>query len=604
MYDKEINSLKRSKNDDILLNSSNKSRDIWKLINNHRGKHSNSTLPEAHDLGLLANDFNKFFTTVPSNSTHNVVPSCDFTRNPQSFYFFPTCENELVSITHTLKASRSCGVDDIPPSFLKKCPECFIAPLTHIINLSFERGVFPSYLKQAIVIPIFKKGDHNDICNYRPISLLTTFSKLFEKIVHDRLVSFLCKYSLIGRYQHGFLKGKNTETALYDFISFIIISLENRLIPCGVLLDLSKAFDSIDHSQLILKLELYGVRGAALQWFVSYLSNRHQSVRLTSGEACAFSEQISLRRGVPQGSILGPLLFVIYFNDVYTVECPSIANESLMINYADDTSFVIAGGTLGGLVADGSEYLSKLEQWLFSNNLCVNHNKTNVILFKAKETDHPTTVSLNNYDYCVQQCVSLLGLTIDECLRWDAQIDKVCKKLSAFCFCIRVLRETVSNDVMSAAYYGVCYPHLKYCIIFWGGGSGLHRVFTLQKKILRTMMSLDYNQSCRGIFRNNNILTVYAIYIFETLIFLFKHRHLFEGNTFVHPYSTRHKLDYCLPKHRLLMTERGSNYASLKLFNKLPTHIKQLGSIGIFKKSLKQFLLNLEPYSINEYFNS
>lgn len=263
----------------------------------------------------------------------------------------------------------------------------------------------------------------------------------------------------------------------------------------------------------------------------------------------------------------------------------------------------MTGETLDRVTEKCSEYLSQLDGWLKSNNLIINHDKTQVILFKTKTHNYPTDIVLNNHSYPIQAVVRLLGVTVDENLKWNSHVDNVCNNLSKCCFAMRRMRDLVDEPLLRIIYYGYCYSSMRYGIIVWGGGSGLLRVFLMQKRILRAMYRLKYNESCRGYFKNNSILTVYAVYIFEVLTFLFKNKHLFEQHTFTHDHHTRNRSDYCYPRHRLALSESNLSYTGMKLFNTLPSDIKTLDSLCMFRSKLYALLCNLEPYSLNDFLN-
>jgi retron-type reverse transcriptase len=212
--------------------------------------------------------------------------------------------------------------------------------LTHIINLSLENGIFPTKLKLAKVIPLFKQGDRTNVNNYRPISLLPQFSKIFEKVFYNRLSDFFEKFEILSKSQYGFRKKSSTSFAIIDMLSNIYNALNNNLLPIGVFIDLQKAFDTINHDILLFKLRHYGIRGLAYDWIKSYLIDRKQFVSLDD----IYSETKSISCGVPQGSILGPLLFLIYINDI-----ENTSKKLKFVLFADDTNIFYSDNNINNL---------------------------------------------------------------------------------------------------------------------------------------------------------------------------------------------------------------------------------------------------------------
>ena len=285
----------------------------------------------------MSNCFNDFFVNI-GNSVEAKIPRVDthfseFLRNRNSFSLFlkPVDEDELKSIISKLSTSKSCGPNSIPTHILKNNLELLIPPLKYLINLSFTEGCFPQLLKLAEVCPIFKKKDKNKCENYRPISLLSNLSKIFEQAMHTRIYEFLESHSIFSNLQFGFRKKYSTNHALLNIVEKIKEKLDNKTFSCGVFIDLEKAFDTVNHKILAGKLEFYGIRGVTNNWFVSYLSNRQQRVKLDSKK----SSYLNVTCGVPQGSILGPLLFLIYINDMKN----SVKNF-ILHHFADDANLL------------------------------------------------------------------------------------------------------------------------------------------------------------------------------------------------------------------------------------------------------------------------
>ena len=392
--------------------------------------------------------------------------------NSQSAKFVPQEVNEdhVLSIISSFKDSAA-GWDDLKPNVMKYVKLYISKPLAHISNLSFKNSVFPHELKKANVVPIYKKDDKMAFSNYRPVSVLPVFSKIIERLMYNRLFDYINENRLLYKYQFGFQKGKSTNMALILLVDKITEALEKGEVVIGVFLDFSKAFDTVDHHILLEKLKLYGIMGKENDWFRNYLCNRQQFVTYNGFR----SNSQAIGCGVPQGSILGPLLFLLYINDLSTV-----SNEIFTILFADDSNLFISGKNVEDMAVRMNYVLKDVQEWLCSNKLSLNVLKTHYMIFTNKKTIvNDIKLTVFNYEIERAYVTKFLGVQIDSKLTWSEHIAYICKKLAKSAAVLSKARMKLPKSCLISLYYTVAYPYFIYSIVTMCGEILISQSLTL-----------------------------------------------------------------------------------------------------------------------------
>ena len=407
----------------------------------------------------IANGFNNYFVTVGKSltkNTNNDVNPLDYIQsNSKSIVIPDITVGDIINVISSLNNS-SAGYDDMPASIMKKCIDEYITPLTYLINYSIRQGVFPDELKIAKIIPIFKSGNEQCVNNYRPISVLSFFSKIYEKVMANFWTNFLDANDLLYNSQFGFRHNHSTSHAIITLTEKISRALDTGKIVCGIFIDFRKAFDVIPHKTLLKKLYAYGIRGEIYNWFKSYLSDRSQFVQYQNSK----SGTKPITHGVPQGSILGPLLFILYINDF------SNASELLFsILFADDTSVFIEGYEYDKMIEILNKEMKKIDTWLECNGLVINTDKTHYMVFhRAKFKSTNKDIYIRDINIKRVTSVKFLGLIIDDQLKWLEHIQYIKNKVSKSIGILCKVRNYLDKTTLHNLYFTFVYPYLIYGI--------------------------------------------------------------------------------------------------------------------------------------------
>lgn len=577
-------------------------KDKWDLINKIIGKEKKVVLPNVADDDKLAHNFNIHFTNIITNQSF--IDNNEFKKfiffNPNTFVFYDVSDSEVLETINSFPVNKSCDYDGLNFKILKFLLDKNVNFFTNFINKSFHNGIFPDVLKRATVTPIFKSGDKNILHNYRPISILPSFSKLIEKIISNRIYNFLNNSHFFAENQFGFMKNRSTTDALLDFSNFIYNSINNNKKTLAIYLDISKAFDSVNHNLLIQKLQAAGIRENCSNWFISYLSNRMQRVKIGN----SFSHYSKLDKGVPQGSTLGPLLFLIFINDLCKLKL-----NGKMITYADDSVLLYSSHDLDLLKQDVEKDLMTINNWFSINDLILNLNKSKFMFFSLTISDlsftfkyHSTTCRQNFNCSCITlkptNSIKYLGLHIDSNLKWKTHVSELLKKLRFVLYNYYYLRKKVSNRFLINLYYSWFYPIINYGIVVWGGDykSNISPLISIQNKLFKILNgSRDSNIP---IFKVLNLLPIRHNVIFRMILFLYRNNSLCNLKTNIS--ARRPNEIYQIPfPHKEIFRKHFSYLAPIN-YNKLPTELQSIPSFQKFKKSLFKFILSLDD--IESYF--
>ena len=549
----------------------------------------------------IAEHFNKYFVKVGQNLASAIPISQkkfeDFlTGNYPILGEYPLTDDEIKIAFTSLKSNKSPGFDDISPNVIKFAFDALFRPIKHVFALSMKSGIFPDKLKIARVTPIYKSGEKGFVNNYRPISVLPCFSKLLERIMYNRLYSFLVENNILYKKQFGFQKDHSTEHAILQLTNQILESFSLDKFTIGIFIDLSKAFDTVDHNILLKKLSFYGVKNTNLNWFRSYLSNRNQYISTEQGNTSM--ELITC--GVPQGSILGPLLFLIFVNDL--IQAAPILDP---IMFADDTNLFYSNKNLDFLFETVNKELVNISRWFQANKLSLNAKKTKYILFHKPRKKIPLnlpSLKINDFEITREQSIKFLGVLIDENLTWKNHIYLLENKIAKNIGVLFKASKLLNTNCLKNIYFALIHSYINYANIVWASScqTGLKNIFLRQKQAARIIFHKDRLTHSRPLMNSLNALNVYQINLYQISVFMYQVKNGIVPNIFNsnfssvdHSYSTRFSLNsFQLP--RSLKTSKFSiNIRGPKIWNQFLTNEeKNNPTILSFKRNLKKKILD------------
>lgn len=565
----------------------------WSLINDVRGTNTKATSHSNYRSLLssggqsIANDFNHLFSKV-SGTARQHTNSCTLRNSVLESAYLPFLdEDELKTVLFSLKSNKSPGIDGISINELRRSFEVLKTVLLSILNGIIYSGVIPLKLKTAIVIPLFKAGARNNIENYRPISILPCIAQLLEKHLCLVMTRFLDKHRIMSPSQYGFVQGRGTQMLLEDFSDLLNSSFERNQVACALFLDVSKAFDSVCHRLLLNKLSMVGFRGSFLLLLQNFLQDRRQCVSIEQ-----FRSNFSIiKAGVPQGSVLSPLLFNIYVNDLSSTVPTSI------FQYADDTVIVACASKYLHAISLLQNAANRAMDWFDANLISINTTKTQLICFhsplKRVSLTSPLFLHTSNCLNCActpvnyTSTVKYLGLIFDSDLAWNSQLAHICKKLRAVSCLMYSVRYVMPLSVRKVIIHALGYSVLRYGITVYGHCALRWKIRI--NSILRSLLKvISYDLS---LDKDTDVFRALCFPDFDSLLIetvVFRH---FWNSSFKVPYAParclRPKKRYCIPRCSTRYGERMRRYYVPSYFNKLPMSIFCASTKYKLKKALR-----------------
>lgn len=597
--------------DKILKEQSNNIRGTWKILNSIIGKNknqkkypeqfkqNNSIITNKKD---ISNGFNNFFVNIGPDLAKSIIPQensdiKDYLKEStsKSMFIKPTNEKEILDIVSQADAKHSTDSNGLSMHILKKVFGSVCWPFTEICNKSLLNGVFPESMKVAKVIPLFKAGDNDVFTNYRPVSLLSQFSKILEKLFDLKLDIFIEKHNILADEQYGFRKSRSTSMAITQLIENLTDANEEKKFTAGVFIDLKKAFDTIDHSLLLKKLDHYGIRGVPNDWLKSYLSDRKQFVSFDNFN----SDLLNISCGVPQGSILGPSLFILYINDICNV-----SKILKFVLFADDTNIFCSDVNILNLSRTVSKELDRLNIWFAVNKLSLNVSKTNFIIFGNRKFNENLRITINEFEIERVYVTKFLGVLIDHKLNWKHHIENICTKISRNTSILYKASKVLSTNSLRSLYCTLILPYLNYCAENWGNTypSNLNKIFLKQKKVIRIIYKASYYDHTNVLFKSLKLLKLEDLIKFKNAIFMFKvfNRELptkilslFCEHNANKRYNLRTKQDFQPKKVRTKQKQLCISSQGINVWNSIDKNIKSCKILESFKFKYKKHLLSM-----------
>lgn len=605
-----INNIKGKYYEKLLVNAQNDCKKVWNVLNSAMGKrkkstiihniiHDNVSLHSTTSAKQIADIFNEYFANVGKKMAEKIVSEERFTQNSEAKSTNQTkitdiTEKEVLLIINDMRGGSAPGFDGISVEILKTISQHIAKPLTHLINLSLSSRTFPDLYKTAIISPLYKDGDKKSVLNYRPISLLSNISKIIEKIAKKKIMEELERHNILAPNQFGFRRDHSTHDAIALLSKQITLALDKGNKACAIFLDLAKAFDSIPHDKIIRKLHEINLNCIWIEWIQSYLRNRKQSVKIKNER----SNLLSVEYGVPQGTVLGPLLFIIYINDLYKQSF-----DGKLISFADDTVLFLEDTTWENVNIKANHSVLLLREWFDINTLTLNIKKSFHICFSLTQYGLPNAMDIKIHSTkCTSSCqcpplsrvthARYLGVIFDQYMRWDKQVEHVTNRLRKLIPICMDIRRWISKKAVRTLYYALIYSIIQYGIIAWGSIaiSIAKPLIVAQKLLLKILLKKPRRFPTNLLFGLINVISFEMMFNLVSSIQIFKEQQ--KGQIEINANNTRggSHATLLLPARKTLIGQKHYSYSGINFFNALPIEIKKSDNIVIFKKKLKIYI--------------
>lgn len=612
-------------------------RKIWGIINEET-KYKNKTkkdieqieiegsLVKVHDNSLqVANYFNEYFAKIGTDSMFNRATNIEILDNHRdrtvnsSFYMKKIVPAELEQIISKLKERSAPGWDDLDSALIKKIGPFITKPLCYIFNLCIKKGIFPEQFKMSVVCPVYKKNNHDHVENYRPISLLTTFSKILEKCVKKRLVNFLEENDILNPSQYGFRKQMSTSDAILEVVEGVYPILDNGEKAAACMMDLSLAFNTVVHSTLLNTMYKLGIRENSLNFFRSYLEGRSQRVKLrakstidenpnkksnkknTTSQTIISDVVRNKPFSVPQGTVLSPVLYNIYVVDLYKLPI-----TGKLVSFADDTALIERGDSWQEVFSRMQSDLRIIKCWFQANNLRLNMDKTKILPFAITKPQLPSykKVTIHDSPDCQEPChcsaleiveqIRYLGIEMDCFLRWDKHIDALTKRLRRYIYPFLTLKTFLPLNLLKEVYHALAQSALEYGITAYGRADKTkkQRLETVQNTLLKIIYKKEKKYPTKELYKNLGILKLDHLHTRNLCTYIHKNKNIYIKEKICDYKLRGEKIN--IERYKTTKGQKSIKFCGIKLYSKLPKTIKNQENSEKFKLELKSWLKELQ----------